>query len=53
MAEKKDNKVLEQIESFDTGYSFKLENFEISILASLIKCNNKSNGPSKFSNLKL
>ena len=39
MAEKKDNKVLEQIESFDTGYSFKLENFEgpLDLLLHLIK----------------
>ena len=39
MSEKKDDRVLEQIESFDTGCSFKLQNFEgpLDLLLHLIK----------------
>ena len=39
MREKKDDRVLDQIESYDTGYDFKLENFEgpLDLLLHLIK----------------
>ena len=39
MREKKDERIIEQIESYDTGYDFKLENFEgpLDLLLHLIK----------------